>query len=227
MRRLFLLLLLISNLSLAKEPVRVGVLDTGLDLNDKRFTSHLCSTGHRDFTGEGIEDTHFHGTHVTGLIVKYAKQSNYCLIILKFYSKNQPEHVNFQNLIKAFVYIKENKIDIVNYSGGGKGSVEEEYLAVKTNNHTLFFVAAGNDNLNIDIVGYYPASYNLSHVRVVGSIDRLNKKSSFSNYGKVVKYWEQGESIFSTLPNNRWGFMSGTSMSTASATGKYLNENYR
>ena len=50
-------------------PLRVAVIDTGLDLSDKRFSSRLCKEGHEDFTHTTIEDKSGHGTHVVGLIL--------------------------------------------------------------------------------------------------------------------------------------------------------------
>ena len=54
---------------------------------------------------------------------------------------------------------------------------------------------------------------------------------SFSNYGRNIDVAAPGQFIFSTLPKNKFGIMSGTSQATAAVTGYagYLlsNKNYR
>jgi hypothetical protein len=65
----------IVSVSWGAEPVRVAVIDTGLNLKDSRFT-HLCKDGHYDLSDTSIEDTEGHGTHIASLIQKYAGDSN-------------------------------------------------------------------------------------------------------------------------------------------------------
>lgn len=57
---------------------------------------------------------------------------------------------------------------------------------------------------------------------VVGAIQ--HEKEHYSNHGKIVNALEEGSNIESTLPNNTYGRMTGTSMSTAIHTGKYIYE---
>lgn len=231
LRTITLLAFLLASVSFAFEnkPVKVGVIDTGLDLNDPRFTKHLCKYGHIDFTGEGIKDSNSHGTHVAGLIVNNAKNANYCLVIIKFFSEKLSGPENLRRLILSLKEAKLQKIKIVNLSGGGYIFEELEYNALKENPSSLFFVAAGNENKNMDIPGnkYYPASYGFPNVFTVGSYSKEGVKSIFSNYGSIVKYWEIGENIKSFAPNGGEKIMSGTSMSTAIVTGKYLYDFYR
>lgn len=75
--------------------------------------------------------------------------------------------------------------------------------------------AAGNQNIP---TADYPASFS-SDILVVGSIDNSNKRSSFSSYGTCVDVVAPGTDIWSTLPNNSTGYMSGTSMAAPHVTG--------
>lgn len=73
--------------------------------------------------------------------------------------------------------------------------------------------AAGNDNIEYGS----PAGYD--EVIAVGSIASNGIKSSFSNYGAWVDLAAPGTDIISTLPNSRYGSMSGTSMACPHVSG--------
>lgn len=211
--------------------IKVAVIDTGLDLSDPRFKGKICA-GAKDFTGTGIEDTVGHGTHVAGLIKKYAgPKANYCLLILKFFTPIASGEVNFKRSLEAMKYAAEQRVNIVNYSAGGPDREPEEIDAIAAMPWALFIVAAGNGG--IDAVegrdptsekgtkGYYPAAYGLSNVIPVGSLDVEGKRLPSSNFGPAVKVWELGV-VESTLPHGRTGTMQGTSMAAAVLTGKVL-----
>ena len=73
--------------------------------------------------------------------------------------------------------------------------------------------AAGNDNIDYDpICAYDP-------VISVGSMDALGNKSHFSNHGDWVDICAPGSSVLSTLPGNKYGKMSGTSMACPHVSG--------
>ena len=62
----------LANAQQKSKTLVVAVIDTGIDA--QAFNRHvLCKTGHKDFTGTGIQDRHGHGTHISGLIDQYAK----------------------------------------------------------------------------------------------------------------------------------------------------------
>lgn len=231
-----LILLLLTGCSSSTKPLRtvydlstipetrlqVAILDSGLDLTDPRFKNVLCNQGHRDFTGQGITDTHGHGTHVAGLIKDYAENSNYCLVIYHTYSDSLPDGA--ERLFKALEALTHTNVKIVNLSGGGQGSSMTELSLLQKNiaQGKRFIVAAGNNGEDISKVKFYPASYELKGVTVVGALDALGWVAKGSNYGSVVKAWELGDKVLSTLPSGHKGFFSGTSQATAIATGKLL-----
>lgn len=220
-------LLVITN-SYAESTNKIAIIDTGLDMKDKRFASHLCISGHEDLTGEGLFDTVEHGTHVTGLIIKYAEQSDYCLIIIKFYSENKPASVNILNVNIALKIATDLNVNMVNFSGGGEVPDIEEQFIILNNPQTTFIVASGNDGKNLDERGnyYFPASYNFPNIISVGSLLETGVRSKTSNYGNIVKAWEIGHNVLSTVPNNKMDYKSGTSMATAIKTGKLIKKKY-
>lgn len=77
----------------------------------------------------------------------------------------------------------------------------------------VVFFAAGNDAIAMGA----PAEY--SEVVAVGSVAADGKRSAFSNYGDWVDICAPGTGIYSTLPNNNYGQMSGTSMACPHVSG--------
>lgn len=227
MGKYLIVLLFLFNIAFAKEPIRVAVIDTGLDLNDARFMPHLCLSGHADFTGTGINDTNGHATHVTGLIQRYAGNANYCLVIVKYYSEKATHWQNIFYMQEAINYAIFIGAKVVNISSGGDNPNPVEYNLIKNAKETTFIVAAGNEGKNIRMSDnyYFPASYNLNNIIVVGNLETDYTRNPHSNYGEGV-VWEKGTDVLSTLPNGKIGMLTGSSMATAIRAGKYIHANY-
>jgi subtilisin family serine protease len=228
-----LLLLLATTASSDPKVLKVAVVDTGLDINDPRVSSHICPSGSKDFTGEGLKDSNTHGTHVAGLIIKYAGNTNYCLLIYKYYRPIDPGKVSQRHELDALIQAVNDGADIVNLSGGGPNFNEEERLLILNHPQVTFVVAAGNDGLNLDISGneYYPANYDLPNIIPVMNITSYGIRLSSSNYGKHVLAKEIGYTVLSLAPPfvckgdlNCTDYKTGTSMSTAIHTGKLIKE---
>lgn len=209
-----------------KKPLKIAILDTGLDLNDPRFSEHICDGGHWNFVMENLNltDEYDHGTHVAGLIQQHAGKGNYCFLIYKYYSDANPGSLNLKNTIKAIKAAVKNGANIINYSGGGPEFSEDEYLAIKNNPKVTFIVAAGNEHHDIDTLkDYYPACYKLPNEIIVGSNDKFGNRAPTSNSGShTINAWEIGDMVQSTLPNGKMGWMGGTSQATAVHTGKVV-----
>ncbi len=211
--------------------IKLAVMDSGLDISDERFKDVLCPSGHKDYTNTGIEDKLGHGTFITGLIKQYAGESSigsYCIVILKYtdganVTRGIEADVNFKKALRVAA-----DYDVVNISGGGNLYSDFEHRVIK-HSRAKFIVAAGNDNQNLDFAKYYtfyPASYilkGLTNIDVIGNKKLNGEKADSSNFGSMVRY-EVGEDVESTLPDGEYGHMSGTSISTAIATGKKINE---
>lgn len=226
MKKLIVLAMLMS-FQVKAEPIKVLVIDTGFDFKSKWTSVNfpkpvLCPKGHKDFTQTGLNDTNGHGTHIAGLIGKYAENSDYCIMVAKFYDKNDNVN-NTINSLMAIKYAIDQKVDIINFSGGGNNRLEVECkLITKALDSGIAVVAAaGNYSDNLNRYPFYPAMCD-SRVIVVANLDPLNKKlAPTSNYAENV-IAVNGTNIVSLMPDNKLGVLSGTSQSTAIYTGKLI-----
>lgn len=228
MKKLLLLLLIPITVNSA-DITKVALIDSGIDFDHPYLKDHICKSGHKDFTDTTPYDTIKHGTHVAGLIVKYAGNAPYCIVSFKVFEKDAESADTDRRIIKALREAVSQGIKYVNFSGGGPTFIEREYNIIKDNPDITFVVAAGNFKSNIDLPDneYYPASYNLKNIISVGCIDKNNKRCSFSNFGKSIKAWEIGDKVKSSIPDGKYGYMSGTSMSTAIKMGKIIYEHQK
>ncbi len=170
-----------------------------------------------------------HGTHVAGIVVgsglniltsPITETAKMRIMALKFLDANGSGTTS--NAIRAIYYAANNGAQVINNSwGGGTYSRSlHEALTYAYSNRMFIASAAGNNNKNNDSTSMYPANYDVpSNVAVAATTDYDNL-ATFSNYGaRTVQIASPGLMILSTLPNNRTGTMSGTSMATPFVSG--------
>lgn len=177
-----------------------------------------------------LADNHGHGTHIAGIVGAVGGNGKgisgvspeVSLMILKYYDPKGYGEDNLKNTIKAIHYAIDNGAHIINYSGGGLEYSEEEKAAIEKarKRGILFIAAAGNERSNSDINKYYPADYSLDNIISVTAVDSQTRVLPSSNYGVLtVDIGAPGNNIYSTLPENKYGFMTGTSQATAYVSG--------
>lgn len=175
-------------------------------------------------------DDHGHGTHVSGIIGAVGSNGigisgvcpNVRLMILKYYDADADGETNLKNTVKALHYAIDNGAHIINYSGGGAKFSKEEFSAIQKAEEKgiLVVAAAGNEKQNADRYAYYPASYDLDNIVSVAAVTRSKTLVSSSNYGiQKIDIAAPGKAIYSTLPHGAYGYMTGTSQSTAFVSG--------
>lgn len=215
----YLIVLLLISLNLQAK-IKVMEVDTGISLSHDEINKYIDL---RRVEDENYTDFHGHGTHVAGLITK-----DLCpqveLISCKY--TNGKNVTYFNSTINCFKRAIKEKVNIINYSSGGRFSSEEELeVIIDLAVHNIkLVVSAGNNHDDLLISDYYPAKYKVSNIIVVGNLTENRSINPTSNYGLKGMVWEIGTNIFSTLPYGKYGYMTGTSMATAIRTNRILRK---
>lgn len=192
------------------------------------------NTSERDSNGDAtnkVMDKHSHGSHVSGIIA--AKQnnnkgvagiaSNVKIMALKSVPADSDE--TDIDIAEAFLYAAKNGAKIINCSFGkrineGQNLIPDTLKYIADDYGVLVVIAAGNYTQNIDKNPIYPASHKNENTLVVASTTSSADLSSFSNYGFIgVDIAAPGDSIYSTVLNNKYAMYSGTSMATPVVAG--------
>ncbi len=213
---------------------------TNIDDDSNGYRDDIRGINAITMTGDPMDDNR-HGTHCAGTIAATINRKgaigvapNTKIIGCKFLSGSGSGFTS--DAIKCINYCKgifdrdarENpfaqKTGIYSNSWGGGGFSATLYNAIRQADtgltRGLFVFAAGNDGVNNDVSFTYPASYNLSNIVSVAASDSLDRLASFSSYGRTtVDIAAPGVSIYSTLPNRSYGYLSGTSMATPHVAG--------
>jgi major intracellular serine protease len=222
------------------KPIIVAVIDTGFDFKSdwtavlkaypKLRKPRLCKFGHKTFTGKDLTDNHGHGTHIAGTIAQWADNSNYCIVVIKYFDPT----VENPNLVEqtrlAFEYAMNIKADIINYSAGGEDRSEVECQLMKKilDAGIVIVAAAGNESKNVNDVPYYPAMCD-TRIRMIANVYSTGEyvqTSNITDNGPKSRhmYSEVGYNLMNLAPNNQLRVMTGTSQATAVHTGKIIKD---
>lgn len=205
------------------EGVKVAVLDTGVDLDHPDLTRNLLPGMNFVNPGKPPHDDNQHGTHVAGIIA--AENNAIGMVGVAPESKIIPVKVldkrgagNLVNVAKGIRWAAdEANADLICMSLGSPNPVQEVRKAIQhaRSKGVVCFVAAGNSGRTKNL--FYPAEY--PETVAIGSIDETLSRSGFSNTGENLDFMAPGGKILSTVPDNWYAILSGTSMAAPFATG--------
>ncbi len=188
--------------------VVVAVIDSGMDEGHEIFEDVPLETGWNTITENStILDDVGHGTHIAGIIA-----SNAPGVTIAPYKIVDSKGGKLSNVLEAFSKAIEDDVDVVNASFGlGTASYALETLVEKAYDQGIIVVAAaGNSGKD---TAFYPAGY--AQTIAVGSVDAGGHKLTSSNYGSWVDVAAYGYRVKSSIPDNKYGYKTGTSQSTA------------
>jgi thermitase len=207
---------------------KIAVLDTGVDLNHPDLAGHLLAgydyaDGDPDPSPDPDPDYNYaHGTHVAG-IANALTNNGVGMAGVAWDAQTIPVRVidddgyaSVSNESLGILFAISQGATVINMSLGGNGWIKAERDAINyAAAHGVIVVAsAGNDNNSIP---FYPASYD--HVISVASVTSSSARSSFSNFNPWVDIAAPGSDIYSTLYDDTYGNMSGTSMAAPHISG--------
>lgn len=93
----------------------------------------------------------------------------------------------------------------------------ELYNAMKADPTTLYCIAAGNSDNDVEFSDVFPSSFKLPNVLVVGAVDQAGDQTSFTSFGNVDVY-SDGFEVNSYIPGGDHARLSGTSMAAPQVT---------
>ena len=211
--------------------IRIAVLDTGIDNNHQDLQNVILE---KDFTGEGTDDEHGHGTHVASIIAGSGKSSaglykgiasKASLMDIKVLNKQGSGRLS--DTIAGIEYAVINNADVISMSLGAIipcNGLDATSLAsdVAVKKGIVVVVAAGNSGPLPGTIGSPGCA---REVITVGAVDQLDKIAVFSSRGPTldgrVKPDIVAPGVLITAAKSGGGYtiMSGTSMSTPMVSG--------
>jgi thermitase len=216
--------------------VVVAVIDTGIDYKHKNLSPNMVAGyDFRDNDSDPMDETSTqnpgHGTHCAGIIGATGVvdggttgiSPDVSLMPLRFLGSDGSGDLN--NAIKAIDYAIEHKVNVISASWGAavpRSTAQPLIDAIGRAEKAgiVFVVAASNDGQNNDSYEVYPANAGLSNTISVAASNSSDAKPSWSNYGRAkVQLASPGDGIMSTLPGDKYGNLSGTSMATPLVAG--------
>jgi len=214
--------------------VLVANIDTGVDYLHEDLRANISEVPGYDFANKDADpmDDQGHGTHTAGTIGAVGGNGLgvsgvspvVSLLPVKFLSASGGGTLS--DAVLAIDYSVEKGARILSNSWGGEAeSVAEVQILVDAVERAakadvLFVAAAGNSGTDNDEKPVFPAAIQLPNVLTVASSNPRDQRSFFSNYGaQSVHVAAPGSSIVSTLPGNKYGPNSGTSMACPHVAG--------
>lgn len=181
-----------------------------------------------------VQDDYYHGTVIAGIVGAVQNNSvgiagvapEVRILPIKFqnsqglgYSGVAAAAINYVSSLKER---GENIVAInISWTAGQTYDITmKNALQRASNNNIVIVQAAGNNGVSIDSSPRYPVSYGIANSISVASINKDLSLAGYSNYGKnSVNIAAQGSNILSTLPNSRYGEVSGTTFAAAQVSG--------
>jgi len=199
--------------------VRVGIIDTGVDINHPDLKDNVKMTGWV-LDCQNIIDDNGHGTHVAGTIAALDNDIGVVgvapkveIYSVKAFTKSGRGNVS--DVIEALNWCVQNKIQVINMSFGFKNSKALEKAIKEAYKRNIVLVAAAGNSGGTNNV-MYPAGY--PEVIAVAASNSDDKVAWFSSGGPQVDVMAPGAGILSTYKNGEYKTMSGTSMACPHVT---------
>lgn len=227
--------------------VVVAVVDTGVDYNHSdlnaniwRNSDEIASNGKDDDRNGYIDDVrgwdfvnsdnnpmdlNNHGTHIAGTIA--GEKNEFGVTGVAYNAKIMPVRVldangsgSYSDVTAGVRYAADNGAHVINISlSGGYSSALETAVKYATAKGSVVVIAAGNYG---ESEPSYPARHATQWGIAVGAVDSSKAVADFSNRAggtKLDYVVAPGVDVYSTVRNNSYQYLSGTSMATPHVAG--------
>lgn len=225
---------LVHNLSFNSNELKgngqsICIIDTGVDYthqslgncSEEEFLNKTCKKVIAGYDFANLDnnpiDDHGHGTHVAGIVSGVAPSSS----IIAIKACTNQGYCYDDDIMAGIQWCINNQekynISVISMSlGSGLYSTHcsTDVLAPYINNataHNIAVVIASGNYGNSEKIS---APSCVESAIPIGSSTKTNLISSFSNRNSLLKLLAPGSSIYSTIPNNKYTTLSGTSMAT-------------
>jgi subtilisin family serine protease len=202
------------------DPVKVGVIDTGIDLKHPDLQANIKGGYNAINPLKSPNDDNGHGTHVAGIIAALNNSMGvvgvgpnidiYAIKVL-----NAAGTGFLSDVIEGLDWAVANGMQVVNMSLGTSQDVQSFHDAILNayNAGVTIVAAAGNSGGAVSCPASYP------EVIAVSATDQNNQIASWSSRGPEVDLAAPGVNIYSTYKGRSYATLSGTSMATPHVTG--------
>ncbi len=214
------------DLSTGSAGVVVAVIDNGVQTAHPDLAANIVAGKdlENDDTNPNPDiSTHIHGTLVSGVLGAVGNNGegitgvawNVSIMPLKFGGDIASEVLAIDEAISE-------DVDIVNFSYGGTSysQTEKEAIDRLETAGILLVVAAGNTEVDNDLITDYPSCFENKNIISVASSDQSDILSTWSQYGQTsVDVMAPGENVYTTTTGSAYKFVDGTSFSAPYVAG--------
>jgi uncharacterized repeat protein (TIGR02543 family) len=207
--------------------VIVAVIDTGIDILHNEFIGRISNLSYNAVTEtiglEAVVDDQGHGTMVSGIIAAVKNNrtgiagitSNVKVMAIKANASGEDTFKD-SALIEGIYYAVDNGADIINLSLGSNypNPLVKDALDYAETHGVIVVAASGNDGND---EAFYPAAF--PSTISVSSIGEDLSIAEYSNFGETIDISAPGSDIITTIMNNSYGSVSGTSFAAPQVVG--------
>lgn len=211
-----------DDLSMKAKRLKIGIIDTPVDLDHPAFAGQKINIG--SFLGTGRRsDTEWHGTAVLSILAGRLDSGVPGLVPEATYYVAEAFHsieqgvatTDSASILKALDWLDSQNVQIINMSFSGPKDILIEQVINRMRAKGVTFVAAAG-NFGAAATPSYPAAY--KEVIAVTAVDKSDNSYISANHGHYIDIAAPGVKIWTALAGKKEGYRNGTSFAAPFGT---------